>query len=783
MRQKLYYLWLLSLPLSLGSSLSAADPSAADIHSGAHDQYLEEIVVSGPFSRSAAETSQPVNVLGGESLLEDVANSLGETLKEEIGINNASFGPGVGHPVIRGHTGNRIGVLQNGVGTTDVSNQSPDHAEGVEVSLANRVEIIRGPASLLYGSGAIGGVVNVIDGRIPEVVPEKPAIMFEQTHNNNNDESRSLFRLDAGKGNFAFHIEGFERSSNNVEIPGLAIDVTAVEALEALQHAHEDGHHDDDEDHDGEDHDDEDHHDDDEGHHEDEPLTNTLGFIGNSDSESSSGSIGFSFVGDRGFIGASVTKLSNRYGLPPGSHTHAHGDEHGMEHDDEEHGEDADHHDEEEHGEDDDHHDDEEHDDDHHDGEHGHEEVEFVRLDIEKTRYDLRGGLNFAAGWVESLKASFSYTDYAHDEVEYFEDGGSVIGTTYDNEGSEGRISLRRRSLGAWSGVYGLQFSERQFSAIGEEAFIPQSDIDNLGIFAFEQFESDRFNVELGLRFDRNTVATGACESSETEFSASGSLLYDISDSANAFIGLTRASRTPSVEELFANVDNSTCARPSDDETLVLHAATNLLEIGDPNLAPETSNNFEFGYRLYTDRITGELSVYSNQIDNYIYLNVDGNEFEEQLIGQYEARDAKFAGVEGRVVFQVFASDRVSMNWSFTGDLVNAEFDAGGNIPRIPAAKLGTKVEFFGEKWTVHAHAFRVSEQDDTGEFELATDGYNLVSFYADYHWDIGNQGELKLFARGDNLLDEEIRNHASLLKSFAPEAGRSFRIGLRYRH
>jgi iron complex outermembrane receptor protein len=246
---------------------------------------------------------------------------------------------------------------------------------------------------------------------------------------------------------------------------------------------------------------------------------------------------------------------------------------------------------------------------------------------------------------------------------------------------------------------------------------------------------------------------------------------------------LTHASRTPSVEELFANVDNSTCARPSDDETLVLHAATNLLEIGDPNLAPETSNNFEFGYRLYTDRITGELSVYSNQIDNYIYLNVDGNEFEEQLIGQYEARDAKFAGVEGRVVFQVFASDRVSINWSLTGDLVNAEFDAGGNIPRIPAAKLGTKVEFFGEQWTVHAHAFRVSEQDDTGEFELATDGYNLVSFYADYHWDIGNQGELKLFARGDNLLDEEIRNHASLLKTFAPEAGRSFRIGLRYRH
>ena len=97
--------------------------------------------------------------------------TLGETLKGEIGINIASFGSGVGHPVVRGHTGNRIGILQNGVGTTDVSNQSPDHAEGVEVSFAERIEIIRGPASLLYGSGAIGGVINVIDGLAQHQVP------------------------------------------------------------------------------------------------------------------------------------------------------------------------------------------------------------------------------------------------------------------------------------------------------------------------------------------------------------------------------------------------------------------------------------------------------------------------------------------------------------------------------------------------------------------------------------------------------------------------------------
>ena len=767
MRRSFIYAWLLPLIFYLTSSSSYADPSAADIHGDAHDKYLEEIVVSGPFQAKASDTLQPVNVLAGESLLEDVANSLGETLKEEIGINNASFGPGVGHPIIRGHTGNRIGVMQNGVGTTDVANQSPDHAEGVEVSLANRIEIIRGPASLLYGSGAIGGVVNVIDGRIPEVVPAKPKAVFEQTYNDNNSESRSLFRIDAGKGNFALHLEGFNRSSSNVEIPGLAIDTAAVEALDALRPAHEGEGHDDHEgdEHEGDDHDDHDDHDDE--------VENTFGFIGNSDSEATSGSIGLSFVTDRGFLGASVTQLTNRYGLPPGSHTHAHGDEHGMDHDEEAH--DDDDHEEELHD-DDDHGDDELHDD------HG-EEVEFVRLDIEKTRYDLRGGLNFAQGWAESLKASFSYTDYTHDEVEYFDDGGSIVGTTYDNEGSEGRISLQRRTQGDWSGTYGLQFAKNQFSAIGEEAFIPQSDINNLGVFAFERYQRDRFNIELGLRLDKNKVETGSCERSETEFSASGSFLFDVNDTSNAFIGLTRAARTPSVEELFANVDNQSCARTADDEALTLHAATNLLEIGNPDLAPETSSNFEFGYRLYAERVTGEISLYTNQIDNYIYLNVDGSEFEEQLFGQYEARDATFKGVEGRVIFNVFASDKLSVNWSLTGDLVNAEFDAGGKIPRIPAAKIGSKLEFFGDQWVVHAHAFRVERQDETGEFEFETDGYNLVSIYADYHWDINTNGELKLFFRGDNLLDEEVRNHASLLKNFAPEAGRSFKIGLRYRH
>lgn len=755
-----------ALPILLFSSVSFAGGSDKTHHDH-HGDHVEEIVVSAPFGKTAAETALPITVLAGEALLEEVANTLGDTLKEEIGINSSSFGPSVGHPIIRGHTGNRVGILQNGIGTTDVSNQSQDHAEGVEVSLANRVEIIRGPASLLYGSGAIGGVVNVIDGRIPEVVPEKPSVMFEQTYNDNGSENRSVFRVDAGSGNFAFHLEGFRRDNDNIEIPGFAIDELAVEAQEELLH---DAHGHEEDEHEGEEHG----HEEDDHDHEEDEVENTFGFVGNSDSESDGGSIGFSFVTDRGFIGFSASRLDNDYGLPPGSHSHGHEEDHDEEHEGEEHeGEEEgeghdemaeDGHDEDEHG-------------------HGEEEVEFVRLDMEKTRYDLRAGLTFDDSWIESLNASFAYTDYSHNEIEFFEDGEAEVGTRFDNEGYEGRVTMQRRSSGLWSGVYGFQFTDNEFSAVGEESFIPKSDISNMGIFGFEQYQGDQFVVELGARFDSNDVETGRCESSETEFSASGSVLYELDDRSNFFVGLTRASRTPSVEELFANVDNTACGRPADDEELVLHAATNLLEIGNPNLSPETSNNFELGYRVFSGRVTGEISVYMNQIDDYIYLNVDGEEFEEQLIGEYVAGDAEFRGVEARLNMSLYESDNLRVNWSLFGDSVNAEFDAGGNIPRIPPSKIGTELEFFGDAWTFHVHAFNVSDQDDAGDFELTTDGYDLVSIYADYHWNLGNAGELKLFLRGDDLLDEEIRNHASLLKNYAPEPGRSYRVGLRFQY
>ena len=716
-----------------------------------NEDVLEEIVVTSAFKTSEAETALPIGVLSGEALREKVGNSLGDTLKNEIGVAIASFGIGVGQPIIRGQGGSRVKVLENSVGVVDAAAISPDHANGIEALVADRIEVVRGPSTLLYGSGAIGGVVNVIDNRIPAELVEEAEVQIEQSHNSVNDENKTVFRFDASSGSFGFHLDGFKRKSNDVDIDGFAVDEFALKEWE--EHVEETF---------GIDHDDHDDHDDDHDDHGGEEFTNTNGFIGNSESKASGATAGFSYVTDRGFIGFSASELDNEYGLPLGTHSHGHHEE---DHDDD-------------------------HDDDH---DEGHEEVEFVRLDLEQTRYDFKSGLSFTSGWVESVSADIGLTDYQHGEVEYFEDGGGEVGTLYESEGYDSRFTLTHEPMGDWTGVWGLQLSDTEFSATGEEAFIPISDITSRGLFAVERFTGSNYTIELGARFEDNEVDAGlACNYDDSSSSISSSLLYDLSDESNFLVGISRSERSPRVEELYSNAANLEDACGSIDldyhddhdddhgEELVLHAATNLLEIGNANLDSETSSNFEVGYRKHLGSLTGEISAYYNEIDDYIFLDITGEEIEEQMVARYTASSATFKGVEAQVTYNLFESSETNAVLTVFGDMVEAEFEQGGNVPRIPSSKLGAELRYFGNDWSAHVHVTRHGEQDDVGRLELETEGYTLLSIYADYHLPLGSDSEVKLFVRGDNLLDEEVRNHTSLLKNYAPEPGRAITLGFR---
>ena len=270
------------------------------------NERLEHVLVSVPLHKSAAETALPVTVLRGDELREQAALSIGATLGQSPGLFNSSFGPAVGQPVIRGQQGPRVTVLQNGTGTLDAASISADHAVTVEPVLADSIEVIRGPATLLYGGGAIGGVVNVRDNRVPAVVPEQLSGAAEVRHGSAADETTSAFRLDGGSGQWAWHLNGLYRDWNDVEVPGLAI----------RESGHEEDH---DEEHEG----------------EHEEMENSDGYIANTDGRMHSVTAGFSWVGENGYLGFAVNRLENQYGIPPGAHEHHHEEGEGMEEEEE----------------------------------------------------------------------------------------------------------------------------------------------------------------------------------------------------------------------------------------------------------------------------------------------------------------------------------------------------------------------------------------------------------------------------------------------------------------
>ncbi|MGZ5075355.1 MAG: TonB-dependent receptor plug domain-containing protein, partial [Methylobacter sp.] len=264
-------------------STAVAVPAA--VYAAEQDvQQLEEVVVTAPLQDKASEFAVPVTVLSDEELRLKVGRSIGETLKNELGITSQSFGPGVGTPVIRGQSGARVRVLNNGIGSNDVSAISPDHASSAEPLLAERIEVLRGPATLLYGSGVIGGVVNVIDNRIPGKLPDKLlGGALEQRFDSVSDETSTVMKVEGGKSNLAYHLDGFYRSRNNLDIGGSAIDVNAAQATDPTL----------------------------------DVIQNTKGYINNTSAHAISGSAGVSLIGDPGFAGVSINRLENNYGIAP----------------------------------------------------------------------------------------------------------------------------------------------------------------------------------------------------------------------------------------------------------------------------------------------------------------------------------------------------------------------------------------------------------------------------------------------------------------------------------
>ncbi len=662
-------------------SMSAATTQALADQSGPGLEVGEVIVTGDPLGRRGRDVASSVAVVRGEELDHRRQSTLGETLTGLPGVNSDTFGGGASRPVIRGQTAPRVKVLTDGSALMDASEISPDHAVSGEPLLLEGIEILRGPSALLYGGGAIGGAVNLIDKKIPTAIPPNGAEGVVELRAGSADNERAgVIGMTGGAGNLAIRIEAAGRRADDYDVPNW--------------------------DHDA---------------------------LDGSFNRGRTATLGLSWIGSQGYLGAAYTEQRSKYGLPGHSHEyedcHPHGSSlHCGGHDhDHEH----------EHGEGDDH--------------------APPIVDLVSKRVDVRGELREPFAGVERIRLRGGYTDYAHDEID---DG--VVATTFTNKGYDVRIEAQHAPLGGLRGVIGLQATRSDFAAVGEEAFIPKSRTTNTAVFVLEEYVAGAWSFEAALRQEwQEARAAGRADASHKPFSASLTASWRFAPGYLASISLSRSQRAPTAQELYARG---------------VHLATNTFEIGDAKLDAETSNSIELALKKTSGATTFAASAYRYGYDGYIYARTLDRHEDFRLI-RYSRADAVFTGVEGEVRHQF----QPGLSATVFGDYVRAKLDAGGDLPRIPAGRLGARGDFAHDDWSGSVEYVRVFEQEKIAAFETKTPGYDMVNATLAYDLELG-EFDSQVFLRGTNLLDKLALNHASFITDLAPLRGRNVAVGLRTR-
>ena len=699
----------------LAQSRSAEAGHDQDRHGADHEHdVLEEVIVTAtPLQRDVVELSQSATVLRGSALDRELSNNIGDTLARLPGLSNASFGQNVGRPAIRGLQGVRVGVLNDGMTSLDASALSQDHAVPTEPFLADQVEVLRGPATLIYGSGSIGGVVNMVTNTIPRELPEERMSARALIQGDSAADQRlAAGRIDLGYGNFAFHANGFYRRSDDYEIPG-----------PAELYPDEDENHEDHDDH----------------------VEEASGVLENSFLDNEGGAVGVGWIGDQWTAGVSFTAYDSDYGIP-GAHAHEH--------------EEGEHHEEDGHEED-------EHE----------EEEELVNVGLENRRIDgLLLGQDPFRGF-NQFKLNLTRTDYTHTEFE-----GDEIGTVFDSESTDGRLELRHNPWSNWEGVFGGQYIDRDFSAIGAEAFVPPSETRTWALFWVESLERDNWRFDLGLRYEDVSLQALELEHDHEEdshdeehgeptvlkrdfkpLSFSAAAIWHVTEASHMAFTFASAERAPSDAELFANGP---------------HIATQTFEVGNPDLTEEQNRHYELAWRIHQGALTGSISLYYDDFGDYIYLEDTGLEEDGLPLREWAQQDAEFVGAEIELRWDL--GHTRSGHWQLFGlyDRVSAELDDGSNVPLLPPQRIGAGADWDFHSWAANLTWIHASSHNDTAEFETATPGYELVNAELSYQFKLDNGSALNLFLKGHNLLDEDIRNSTSYLKDQAPQIGRNFILG-----
>ena len=706
---------------------------------------IEQIDIVGlPLHGSTIESAMAITVISGEDLRNKQAGTLGETLKNEVGVHSSYFGPVASSPIIRGLDGPRVLISQNGLDVSDASRVGPDHVVATEASTAEQIEILRGPATLFYGSGATGGVVNIVDDRVPHSSEAKGALSISQNTVANEDEISLAYT--GGNDQFAVHIDGFWRAGNDYKIPGIA-------QLETAEEHEEEGH---------------------EEHRE--------GVLENSAAESEGFTLGASKLFDNGFVGLSYGRLNRLNGVP--GHSHGHEDGH-----EEEHGDEQEHEDE-------------------HEQEHGEEAVlSDLSQDrwqlISELALDnaLLSGLNTRIGYTdyehvelengatgtvfrnETLQAKM---DFLHQEFHSWRGALSIEGKTTDFEA----IGEEAFTAPSTSDTLAIALVEEKHT--GNILWQLGVRLEKVSLRAAAIEWEDEHHDEAEEEHEHTLLHFDDLEF--TPLSASAGFVWDFIPGSNIGIALTHSQRAPTASELFSAGPHIGTGSYEVGALFTLHEekdGAHLDYTGSAN--EEVSNNIDISLRKHEGDVGFVFNLFYNQVRDFYYQSNTGyssedlfNHMEEEGADGHEhggdlpvyifkQADATFYGLEAELVWQFAAPLKLTV-W---GDSIRAKLDDGGNLPRIPPLRLGSQLHYQHNGWSSELSVQHYFGQQDFAEFETRTDSYTLLDAQLAYTFS-GDSGDLTLFAKGTNLTNEEARVHSSFLKDRAPLPGRGLSIGVR---
>ncbi len=702
-----------------------------------------------PLHSSSIESALPINVLSADELKMKQAATLGETLKHEVGVHSSYYGPVASTPIIRGLDGPRVLITQNGLDVGDASRVGPDHVVATETSTATQIEVLRGPATLFYGSGAIGGVVNVVDNRVP--TSSEDQIDYLLQYNDVSNEQQASVNIQTGTENVAFHFDGFWRDSKDYKLAGEA-DIHEEE--------HEEEH---------EDHADEDHEE-----HSDTRLENSA-------STASGATLGSSYLLEDGFIGFSYGFMNREYGIPGHSHTEEHDDElsHNLV--------------------------------DEHDegvyakmqqdrwqvlGEYNFEQ-QFISKVATKFSYsdyqhqEIESGL---VGTTFTNKSTEARIDLFHQNTAGWQGAWTVHYKASDFKA----LGEEAFSPPAKSEMFAVAWlEERHFGPVLLQlgARIEQVNINaEESLIGFEDSHDDQHeSLTEPSHNEHHETLVSFDQQSFTPISASAGLVWDYQSGYNLGLSLALSQRAASSGELFSFGPHIGTNTFEVGAMFDVHQEGDEIHVELAEQAPsvETSLNFDLTLRKFNGDFGYVISAFYNRIDDYYYQQDTGLSFVEEHdhtdehegetglpILVYQQNDVEMYGGEAELIYQVSSAFKTSLFADYIrAKLVNE--DENSNLPRIPPMRLGAIINYQADSFDSELSVSHYFDQDDIAELETSTDSYTMVDAHVNYYID-GIGDDLVIYLKGQNLTNEHARVHSSFLKDVAPLPGRNFSLGIR---